>query len=90
MLKRTDLKNIVEEIVKEELDKLINEGGYKSSAQHYKKALSEAPEIGENEIVEFEMGEDMMPGSGGWKKRLRKKNGKLVVVKKRKKKLIIK
>ena len=87
MLKRTDLKNIVEEIVKEELDKLINEGRYKSSAQHYKKALSEAPEIGENEIVEFEMGEDMMPGSGGWKKRLRKKNGKLVVVKKRKKKL---
>ena len=87
MLKRTDLKNIVEEIVKEELDKLINEGGYKSSAQHYKKALSEAPEIGENEIVEFEMGEDMMPGSGGYKKSLRKKNGKLVVIKKRKKKL---
>ena len=87
MLKRTDLKNVVEEIVKEELDKLINEGRYKSSAQHYKKALSEAPEIGENEIVEFEMGEDMMPGSGGYKKRLRKKNGKLVVIKKRKKKL---
>ena len=55
MLKRTDLKNVVEEIVKEELDKLINEGRYKSSAQHYKKALSEAPEIGENEIAPVEL-----------------------------------
>ena len=82
MLKRTDLKNVIEEIVKEEWGKLVAEGRYKSNTQHFKKALSEAPEIGENEIVEFEMGEDMMPGSGGYKKRLRKKNGKLVVIKK--------
>ena len=85
MLKRTDLKNVVEEIVKEELDKLINEGRYKSSAQHYKKALSEAPEIGENEIVEFEMGEDMMPGSGGYKKRLRKKTANLWLLRRERK-----
>ena len=65
MLKRTDLKNVIEEIVKEEWGKLVAEGRYKSNTQHFKKALSEAPEIGENEIVEFEMGEDMMPGSGG-------------------------
>ena len=87
MLKRTDLKNVIEEIVKEEWGKLVAEGRYKSNTQHFKKALSEAPDIGENEIVEFEMGEDMMPGSGGYKKSLRKKNGKLVVIKKRKKKL---
>ena len=87
MLKRTDLKNVIEEIVKEELDKLINEGRYKNNSRRFKKALSEAPEIVEGEVVEFEMGEDMLPGSGGYKKRLRKKNGKLVVIKKRKKKL---
>ena len=87
MLKRTDLKNIVEEIVKEELDKLINEGTYNNNSRRFKRALSEAPEIVEGEVVEFEMGEDMLPGSGGYKKRLRKKNGKLVVIKKRKKKL---
>ena len=87
MLKRTDLKNVIEEIVKEELDKLINEGTYNNNSRRFKRALSEAPEISEGEVVEFEMGEDMLPGSGGYKKRLRKKNGKLVVVKKRKKKL---
>ena len=87
MLKRTDLKDVIEEIVKEELDKLINEGNYNNNSRRFKRALSEAPEISEGEVVEFEMGEDMLPGSGGYKKRLRKKNGKLVVVKKRKKKL---
>ena len=87
MLKRTDLKDVIEEIVKEELDKLINEGKYNNNSRRFKRALSETPEIAEGEVVEFEMGEDMLPGSGGYKKRLRKKNGKLVVVKKRKKKL---
>ena len=87
MLKRTDLKDVIEEIVKEELDKLINEGNYNNNSRRFKRALSEAPEISEGEVVEFEMGEDMLPGSGGYKKRLRKKNGKLVVIKKRKKKL---
>ena len=56
MLKRTDLKNVIEEIVKEELDKLINEGRYKNNSRRFKKALSEAPEIVEGEVVEFEMG----------------------------------
>ena len=34
-----------------------------------------------------EVTEGMLPGAGGFKKRLRKQGGKLVVVKKRKKKL---
>ena len=87
MLKRTDLKVVIEEIVKEELGKIINESRYNNNSRRFKRALSEAPEIAEGEVVEFEMGEDMLPGSGGYKKRLRKKNGKLVVIKKRKKKL---
>ena len=52
-----------------------------------KERFRKRQKYGEGEVVEFEMGEDMLPGSGGYKKRLRKKNGKLVVVKKRKKKL---
>ena len=50
-------------------------------------SLDDIPEIAEDEIVEYEISEDIMPGSGGYKKRLRKKGSKLVVVKKRKKKL---
>ena len=49
--------------------------------------MDDCPEIAEDEIVECELTEDMMAGSGGFKKRLRKQGGKLVVVKKRKKKL---
>jgi len=72
-------KQIITEIIREEIEKLYIESS--------SNALAEIPEIAEDEIVEFEMTEDMAAGSGGFKKRLRKKGGKLVVVKKRKKKL---
>ena len=72
-------KQIITEIIREEIEKFYIESS--------SNALTEIPEIAEDEIVEFEMTEDMAAGSGGFKKRLRKKGGKLVVVKKRKKKL---
>ena len=74
----SNTKQIITEIIREEIEKLYIESS--------SNALAEIPEIAEDEIVEFEMTEDMA-GSGGFKKRLRKKGGKLVVVKKRKKKL---
>ena len=74
----SNTKQIITEIIKEEIEKFYIES---SSI-----ALAEIPEIAEDEIVEFEMTETMA-GSGGFKKRLRKQGGKLVVVKKRKKKL---
>ena len=75
----SNTKQIITEIIKEEIEKLYIESS--------SNALTEIPEIAEDEIVEFEMTEDMAAGAGGFKKRLRKKGGKLVVVKKRKKKL---
>ena len=75
----SNTKQIINEIIREEIEKFYIESS--------SNALTEIPEIAEDEIVEFEMTEDMAAGSGGFKKRLRKKGGKLVVVKKRKKKL---
>ena len=74
----SNTKQIITEIIKEEIEKFYIEAS--------SNALAEIPEIAEDEIVEFEMTETMA-GSGGFKKRLRKQGGKLVVVKKRKKKL---
>ena len=74
----SNIKQIITEIIKEEIEKFYIESS--------SNALAEIPEIAEDEIVEFEMTETMA-GSGGFKKRLRKVGGKLVVVKKRKKKL---
>ena len=75
----SNTKQIITEIIREEIEKFYIESS--------SNALAEIPEIAEDEIVEFEMTEDMAAGSGGFKKRLRKQGGKLVVVKKRKKKL---
>ena len=83
MATREEFKEVVRELVKEELARLIGE----NQAPVFRKVLAAAPEVAEDEEVEAEITEDMLPGAGGFKKRLRKKGGKLVVVKKRKKKL---
>ena len=75
----SNIKEVIKEIVKEEIGKLFRETSSIS--------LDDIPEIAEDELVECEFTEGMMAGSGGFKKRLRKKAGKLVVIKKRKKKL---
>ena len=75
----SNTREIIEQIVKEEIGKLFEEIPSIS--------LDDISEIAEDEIVECEFTEGMMAGSGGYKKRLRKKGGKLVVIKKRKKKL---
>jgi|TARA_B100001971_G_C18177151_1_gene530578 hypothetical protein len=72
-------KEVIKEIIKEEIGKLFREAPSIS--------LDDIPEIAEDELIECEVTEAMMAGAGGFKKRLRKKGGKLVVVKKRKKKL---
>ena len=83
MATREEFKKIVKELVKEEVARLMGE----NQAPVFRKVLAAAPEVAEDEEVEAEITEDMLPGAGGFKKRLRKKGGKLVVVKKRKKKL---
>ena len=75
----SNAREVIKEIVKEEVEKLF--------AQTPSISLDDVPEIAEDELVECEFTESMLPGAGGFKKRLRKKGGKLVVVKKRKKKL---
>ena len=75
----SNTREIIKQIVKEEIGKLFGEASSIS--------LDDISEIAEDEIVECEFTEGMMAGSGGYKKRLRKKGGKLVVIKKRKKKL---
>ena len=75
----SNTREIIKEIVKEEIGKLFGET--------LSISLDDISEIAEDEIVECEFTEGMMAGSGGYKKRLRKKGGKLVVIKKRKKKL---
>ena len=75
----SNTKEVIKEMVKEEVEKLF--------AQTPSISLDDVPEIAEDELVECEFTESMLPGAGGFKKRLRKKGGKLVVVKKRKKKL---
>ncbi len=83
MATREEFKEVVRELVKEELARLMGE----NQPSVFRKVLAASPEIAEDEEVEAEITEDMLPGAGGYKKRLRKKGGKLVVVKKRKKKL---
>ena len=75
----SNTKEVIKEMVKEEVEKLF--------AQTPSISLDDVPEIAEDELVECEFTESMLPGAGGFKKRLRKKGGKLVVIKKRKKKL---
>ena len=83
MATREEFKEVVKELVREEVARLMGE----NQAPVFRKVLAAAPEVAEDEEVEAEITEDMLPGAGGFKKRLRKKGGKLVVVKKRKKKL---
>ena len=83
MATREEFKEVVKELVREEVARLMGE----NLAPVFRKVLAAAPEVAEDEEVEAEITEDMLPGAGGFKKRLRKKGGKLVVVKKRKKKL---
>ena len=83
MATREEFKEVVRELVKEELARLMGE----NQAPVFRKVLAAAPEVAEDEEVEAEVTEGMLPGAGGFKKRLRKKGGKLVVIKKRKKKL---
>ena len=83
MATREEFKEVVKELVREEVARLMGE----NQVPVFKKVLAAAPEIAQDEEVEAEVTEGMLPGAGGFKKRLRKKNGKLVVIKKRKKKL---
>ena len=83
MATKAEFKQLVKEMVVEEVRRIMQE----SQSPVFKKVLAAAPELAEDEEVENEITEDMLPGAGGFKKRLRKKGGKLVVIKKRKKKL---
>ena len=83
MATREEFKEVVKELVREEVARLMGE----NQAPVFRKVLAAAPEVAEDEEVEAEVTEGMLPGAGGFKKRLRKKGGKLVVIKKRKKKL---
>ena len=83
MATKEEFKQVVKEIVEEEVVRILGE----NNPTLFREALAAAPEIAQDEEVEAEVTEGMLPGAGGFKKRLRKKGGKLVVVKKRKKKL---
>lgn len=83
MATKAEFKQLVKEMVVEEVRRIMQE----SQSPVFKKVLAAAPELAEDEEVYKEITEDMLPGAGGFKKRLRKQGGKLVVVKKRKKKL---
>ena len=83
MATREEFKQLVKEMVEEEVARILGE----NKPTVFRKTLAAAPEIAEDEEVEAEITESMLPGAGGFKKRLRKQGGKLVVVKKRKKKL---
>ena len=83
MATKEEFKQIVKEIVEEEVALILGE----DKPTIFRKVLAAAPEIAQDEEVEVEATEGMLPGAGGFKKRLRKKGGKLVVIKKRKKKL---
>ena len=83
MATREEFKQLVKEMVEEEVARILGE----NKPTVFRKALAAAPEIAEDEEVEAEITESMLPGAGGFKKRLRKQGGKLVIVKKRKKKL---
>ena len=75
----SNTREVIKEMIKEEIGKLFGETP--------PLFFDDVPEIAEDEIIECELTEGMLPGAGGFKKRLRKQGGKLVVVKKRKKKL---
>ena len=83
MATREEFKQLVKEMVEEEVARILGE----DKPTVFRKVLAAAPDISEDEEVEAEITEDMLPGAGGFKKRLRKQGGKLVVIKKRKKKL---
>ena len=83
MATKEEFVKVVKELVEEEVARILGE----DKPTMFRKVLAAAPEIAQDEEVESEITEDMLPGAGGYKKRLRKKGGKLVVVKKRKKKL---
>ena len=83
MATKEEFVKVVKELVEEEVSKILGE----DRPTMFRKVLAAAPELAVDEEVEAEISEDMLPGSGGYKKRLRKKGGKLVVIKKRKKKL---
>ena len=83
MATKEEFVKVVKELVEEEVARILGE----DKPTMFRKVLAAAPEVAEDEEVEAEITEDMLPGAGGFKKRLRKKGGKLVVVKKRKKKL---
>ena len=83
MATKEEFVKVVKKLVEEEVGRLLRE----DNPTMFRKVLAAAPEIAQDEEVEAEVTESMLPGSGGYKKRLRKKGGKLVVIKKRKKKL---
>ena len=83
MATKEEFVKVVKELVEEEVAKILGE----DNPTMFRKVLAAAPEIAQDEEVEVEVTEGMLPGAGGFKKRLRKKGGKLVIVKKRKKKL---
>ena len=83
MATKEEFVKVVKKLVEEEVARLMGE----DNPTMFRKVLAAAPEIAQDEEVEVEATEGMLPGAGGFKKRLRKKGGKLVVIKKRKKKL---
>jgi len=80
---KEEFVKVVKTLVQEEVARILGE----DNPTMFRKLLAAAPEIAQDEEVEAEVTESMLPGAGGYKKRLRKKGGKLVVIKKRKKKL---
>ena len=83
MATKEEFIKVVKELVEEEVARILEN----DKTTVFRKVLATAPEIAADEEVEAEITESMLPGAGGFKKRLRKKGGKLVVIKKRKKKL---
>ena len=83
MATKEEFVKTVKELVEEEVARILDE----DKPTMFRKVLAASPEIAQDEEVEAEVTEGMLPGADGFKKRLRKKGGKLVVVKKRKKKL---
>ena len=83
MATKEEFVKVVKKLVEEEVARILGE----DRPTMFRKVLAAAPEIADGEEVEAEVTESMLPGAGGFKKRLRKQGGKLVVVKKRKKKL---
>ena len=83
MATKEEFVKVVKKLVEEEVARLMGE----DNPTMFRKVLAAAPEVAQDDAGEAEVPEGMLPGAGGFKKRLRKQGGKLVVVKKRKKKL---